>query len=130
MPDNQSRNDVRIDGGQVVAGNIGGSGNTGTFSGRVDMSASDQPDAMAAALEQLRSELAQLRERLAVMEESDAEPEEVDDVLEPLNSSEPDIARAASRWTRLLRRIPDSLSNLDTVARIVTLMEQVRNLSA
>ncbi|MFD0362761.1 hypothetical protein ACFQZZ_15060 [Nocardia sp. GCM10030253] len=129
MPDKQPDAGVSIRGGQVVAGNIGGSGNTGSVHGAISFGGSDQ-DKIASTLEQLRAELAELRASLAAIEGSDAEPGDVDDVVEALDGPEPNIEQAAGRWTRLLRRIPESLRDLDTVSKIVGLLGQLRDLTA
>lgn len=123
MSDND--NTVRIDGGQVVAGNIGGSGNTGAIHGGVTITGGDQA-ALRDALTELRAELAALRGHLTETEGADAEPGDVDDVLDALGDPEPDLDRAHGRWERLRRRIPAALLNLDTLTKIADLFERVR----
>ncbi|RBO89601.1 hypothetical protein [Nocardia puris] len=125
MPEEPSDNTVRIDGGQVVAGNIGGSGNTGTIHGGVTTTGGDQA-ALRDALTELRAELAALRGHLTETEGADAEPADVDDVLDALEDPEPDLDRARGRWDRLRRRIPAALPNLDTLTKIADLFERVR----
>ncbi|WP_280234287.1 hypothetical protein [Nocardia cyriacigeorgica] len=127
MPDNPPDHSVRITGGQVVAGNIGGSGNNGQINGPVELSGSPDADRLAALLTDLRDELTRLRGQLATAPDSAAD---VDDVLADLARPEPDISGAASRWERLRRRIPEPLQNLDTIQQIVGLLEQVRGLAS
>ncbi|NEW47693.1 hypothetical protein [Nocardia cyriacigeorgica] len=127
MADNTPSQSVRITGGQVVAGNIGGSGNNGQINGPVHLSGGTDTDQLAAVLTQLRGELAHLRSQLASAPDSAAD---VDDVLGDLADPEPNINGATSRWERLRRRIPESLQNLDTIQQIVGLLEQVRELAS
>ncbi|WP_067546078.1 hypothetical protein [Nocardia crassostreae] len=119
---------VSINHGQVVAGNIGGSGNTGRFEGNVQFGSADA-DQLAETLTALRAELVQLRARIAREDTESVEPEDVDDVIEAVDSDEPDPSRVARRWRRLADLIPESLGNLDTIGRIVGLVEQLRNLA-
>ncbi|WP_225728549.1 MULTISPECIES: hypothetical protein [unclassified Nocardia] len=130
MPKDHSNSGVEISGSQVVAGNIGGTGNTGTVRGRVTMRGTPHPDELATTLEQLLAELGRLRTQLVTATGPDAEPGDVDDVIDALNRTEPDVERAAGRWARLLRRIPEPLRNLDTVTKIVNLLQQVQNLTS
>ncbi|MFE3444230.1 hypothetical protein ACFXNW_14465 [Nocardia sp. NPDC059180] len=130
MPDNTPSHSVRITGSQVVAGNIGGSGNNGQINGPVHLSGGADTDQLATLLTELRDELARLRTHIAAAPDSVAEPSDIDDVLEDLADPEPNITRASTRWERLRRRIPEPLQNLDTIQQIVGLLEQVRGLAS
>lgn len=118
---------VVISGGQVVAGNIGGTANSGAIHG--DISLSGTPDRVVAIVTELLAELARLRTHLGDTPGSDAEPGDVDDVVEALDKPDPDIELAGTRWSRLLRRIPEPLRNLDTVAKIVHLVNELHTLA-
>ncbi|MEV6136424.1 hypothetical protein AB0L63_10250 [Nocardia sp. NPDC051990] len=121
-------NSINISGGQIVAGNIGGSGNRGRVEHPVVVHGADTAT-LAAALDQLRTELTRLRDTLPSTDGPQAQPDDVDEIIDTLESSEPDLQRATTRWSRLLARIPASLRSLDTVANIVKLMEQIKNLA-
>lgn len=129
MPENTS-NDTHVSGGNIVAGNIGGSGNSATFHGSVSQSASTDSETLAAALKQLRAELSALRSALPATDGPEAQPDEVGELVEELDRPEPDVARVATKWERLVRRIPEPLRSLDSIAKIVALIGQVRGLSA
>ncbi|MEV6322208.1 hypothetical protein AB0M45_13590 [Nocardia sp. NPDC051787] len=125
MPDNG----VNIGGGNVVAGNIGGTGNSGAIHGRVTVNGGDHRAALQTTIAQLRNELIALRALLTDTEGPYAEPADVDEVIEALGESEPDLQRATGRWSRLVRRIPEAFTNIDTLTRIVDLFEKVRALA-
>jgi|GEM_PF-4283607 len=117
---------VSITGSQVVAGNIGGTGNSGAINGSVTVSGPS--DQAAATMQQLLAELAHLRARLGAAEGADAEPGDVDDIVEALDK--PDIEQAGGRWSRLLRRIPEPLRSLDAVTKIAHLLTELQTLTS
>lgn len=121
-----SEESINFTGSNVTAGNIGGHDNVAHVRG-VQQASGGETAALHTALEELRRELARLR--AALPDGADAEPAEVDDIIDVLTDDEPDIERAASRWTRLQRRIPAPLRNLDSIARIVDLIAKVQELA-
>lgn len=130
MPHNTPHSsDTTIRGGQIVAGTIGGSGNTGTVQGPITFGAAPDPDQLTATLEALRKELERLRAHVAAAGDSTIEPEDVDDVLEAASTEEPDIPRVTRRWRRLANLIPDSLKSLDGFTQIVGLVERLNTLA-
>ncbi|MFD3702439.1 hypothetical protein ACFWUP_04775 [Nocardia sp. NPDC058658] len=112
--------------GNIVAGVIGGSGNSGAVHGGVTINADGDRDQIAVLLEQLRGELSALRAQLPMPSDGAAEPGDVDDVLDDLDT---DFPRAANRWARLYRRIPPALTDLSTLDKIVGLFERVQTLT-
>lgn len=129
MPENTHHSsDVTINGGQFVAGTIGGSGNTGTVRGPITFGAAADTDQLAATLEALRGELQRLRDQVAAAGDPAVEPEDVDDVLEAA-AGEPDVPRVTRRWRRLANLIPDSLKSLDGFTQIVGLVERLNTLA-
>jgi hypothetical protein len=125
-----SDSSIEFNRGPVIAGNIGGSGNTGSIRGPVQVNVSVQTDEIAQALDALRAELARLRGALDTTDGPEAQPDDVDTVIDLL-PDEPDggIERAESAWTRLVRRLPTSALDLDSVTKILALLEQVRMLT-
>ncbi len=124
MAQDRQESGVSISGGQVVAGNIGGSGNSGVINGPVTVSGTS--DQAADTMRQLLDALAAVRARLDATAGADAEPGDVDDVVEALGK--PDIELAGSRWSRLLRRIPESLRGMDGLAKITHLITELHAL--
>ncbi|WP_067719685.1 hypothetical protein [Nocardia yamanashiensis] len=130
MPENTHHSsDVTIHGGQIVAGAIGGSGNTGTVRGPISFGTAADTDQLAATLEALRGELARLRDQVAAAGDATIEPEDVDDVLEAASADQPDVPRVTRRWRRLANLIPDSLKSLDGFTQIVGLVERLNTLA-
>ncbi|MFF0452914.1 hypothetical protein [Nocardia africana] len=122
-----SSSKINITGSQVVAGNIGGSGNIERVLGSIRGSA--RADASTDVVQQLREALQQLRQQLPTSDGADAQPAEIDTVLDDLDPVAPNIQRAATKWELLMRRIPQSLRNIDTVTKIVTLITQLQELA-
>ncbi|MEV6770492.1 hypothetical protein AB0N05_17905 [Nocardia sp. NPDC051030] len=129
MPEN-TPGGTHINGGNIVAGNIGGSGNSSVFKGPVSQTVGAESDALATALTDLRSELAALRAVLPATPGPDAHPDEVGELIEDLEGPQPNVGRAVSKWGRLVHRIPESLRTLDGITRIVTLFGQVQDLAS
>ncbi|MFE4461597.1 hypothetical protein ACFROC_29955 [Nocardia tengchongensis] len=129
MPDHHAGSfDVSITGSQIVAGTIGGSGNTGHVRGTINVGAGST-DTLTEALTELRSELGRLRDQIAASGTTDLEPEDIDDIIEAAAEDDPDPARVSRRWRRIAALIPASLRGLDTVSKIVALIEQIRTLT-
>ncbi|MGW4241614.1 hypothetical protein [Nocardia sp. NPDC004722] len=120
--------DVHITGGNVVAGNIGGIGNSSEMHGPVTMNITAETDQLRTTLEQLRDELAQLRGMLPATAGPDAHPDEVSELIEELERPEPDARRVVGKWHRLLQRIPAPLRSIDSITRIVDLIAKVEGL--
>lgn len=123
-----SEDSINFTGSNVVAGNVGGRDNVAHVSGVQQNSAADSA-ALGTALEELRRELVRLRAALPAGTGTEAEPGDVDDVIDVLAEDEPDIERAVSRWTRLHRRIPESMRSLESISRIVDLIARVQELA-
>ncbi|UGT53406.1 hypothetical protein [Nocardia asteroides] len=113
---------VQITGGQVVAGNIGGSGNHGTINAPVAQNTAAADPAVAAVLEQLRVELARVRAMLEATDGRAANPHEVVEIIDALSS---DVPVAQSKWASLMQRLPDALSAVEAVSRVGQLFGQL-----
>ncbi|MBL1072819.1 hypothetical protein JK358_00250 [Nocardia sp. 2] len=128
MPENPTGG-TNISGGNVVAGNIGGSGNQGAVTGPVNFTVGAESDALAATLADLRAELATLRAALPAVDGPHAHPDEVTELIGELEQPEPDLPQVTSKWRRLWHRIPESMQTLDNVERILDLVARVGELA-
>lgn len=128
MPDNSS-GDTHVSGGTFIGSPVGGSGNSSSIQGPVTVNVGADSEPLTAALAQLRAELAQLRAALPATGGAEAQPDEVEELIEELDRPEPNVARVASKWDRLVQRIPASLRSLEGISRIVTLFGQVQELT-
>lgn len=125
---NPYSSNVNINRGQVVAGNIGGSGNTGRIDGPVSIGAGDA-DQLAETIAALRTELTALRVLVVDAGSEAVEAGDVDDVIEAVEGDDPEPGRVVRRWRRLAALIPDPLRSVETVTKIVGLIEQLRTLA-
>lgn len=128
MHDNEASSRTAFN-GPVVAGNIGGSNNTGSVTGPVRITTTSSTPEIGEAIAQLRAELVALREQLAREPAGIAEPSDVSDVLDDLDDRSPDLPRAESRWARLSRRLPQHGLDLDTLTRITELFARIQELT-
>ncbi|MFF2553948.1 hypothetical protein ACFVUS_23325 [Nocardia sp. NPDC058058] len=129
MPDNLAGG-TNVSGGTFIGSPVGGSGHTSAIQGPVTVHTGMDSEQLVTVLAQLRSELDRLRAQLPATAGPDAHPDEVADLIEELDRPEPNVARAASKWERLARRIPPALRSVEGISRIVTLFGQVQELTS